>query len=309
MWLALAAGVALLVAAPAQGAFPGSNGRIAFIIAYDIIDGSNDLEIWTVKSDGSGFKHVTHSPGEDRSPAYSASGSKIVWERDGDIWKMDSDGSNKKQLTGATPTETDDDRTPSFSPSGKVVFVRTSGGTFEMIKMNGDGSNKDTIKSQTAGGFETPAWSPNGNWIAYATNDGGVGNETRLAKIRSDGTDDTPLGDAGIGAQAPDWSPGGGRIIHQAVDGCAAGNAEDIMIMNADGSDQDCLLGVGPHDPAYPEYRPVFSPDGKKFALAASYDGTFDIWKTPVAEFPSLTNLTSSFFGSYQEDEPSWQPR
>lgn len=58
------------VSEPAQAAFPGKNGRLAFV---------NDGEIYTIRPNGTGLKKLTSSPLIDAQPAWSPNGRKIAF--------------------------------------------------------------------------------------------------------------------------------------------------------------------------------------------------------------------------------------
>ena len=51
----------LLGASPALGAFPGANGRIAFVSDRD-----GDYEVYTMNTDGSGVSQLTNNDTVDR---------------------------------------------------------------------------------------------------------------------------------------------------------------------------------------------------------------------------------------------------
>lgn len=62
---------------PAQAAFPGVNGKIA----YRGLDGTptNDFEIFTMNPDGTAVTQLTDNTAYDSSPAFSADGTKIAF--------------------------------------------------------------------------------------------------------------------------------------------------------------------------------------------------------------------------------------
>src|SRR5215208_2971133 len=88
---------------PAQAAFPGPNGSIAF-------DRTGNGSIWTMKPDGTGQTElVGNNDGNwELRPAVSPDGKKIAYEYGHDIWVMNSDGSNPRQLTDQSNTSSDD---------------------------------------------------------------------------------------------------------------------------------------------------------------------------------------------------------
>ena len=61
-------------AAPAQGAFPGQNGRIAFISGRDEVNG----DLYTVNPDGSGIARLTNTPQQEWTPNWSPNGAPQV---------------------------------------------------------------------------------------------------------------------------------------------------------------------------------------------------------------------------------------
>lgn len=67
--IACAALCATLWTAPAEAAFPGQNGKIAF---------ARDGDIWTVNPDGTGRIRITTNPARDFSPRWSPDGKQIA---------------------------------------------------------------------------------------------------------------------------------------------------------------------------------------------------------------------------------------
>ncbi|MGB6681465.1 MAG: hypothetical protein WBF08_09120, partial [Candidatus Bathyarchaeia archaeon] len=66
----------------AYAAFPGGNGKIAFMSYRD-----GDGEIFVMNPDGTGVTQLTFNTVSDAFPAWSADGSKIVFQRhDGNDW-------------------------------------------------------------------------------------------------------------------------------------------------------------------------------------------------------------------------------
>ena len=63
--------------------------------------------------------------------------------------------------------------------------------------------------------------------------------------------------------QVPDWSPDGSKIAY------AAGDPGDVLVMNADGSNQHTLVG-GPTD----DFGSAWSPDGGQIAFVRFDDRT-----------------------------------
>ena len=75
-WLVAVALVALAAAAPAQAAFPGQNGRIAFETIRRLRSDPRFGEIHSINPDGTGALQLTNNSVFDGGPAWSPDGSR-----------------------------------------------------------------------------------------------------------------------------------------------------------------------------------------------------------------------------------------
>ena len=91
--------------------------------------------------------------------------------------------------------------------------------------------------------------------------------------------------------QTPDWSPDGSKISF------AAGDPGDILVMNADGSDQHVVVG-GPTD----DFGTSWSPDGRFIAFLR-----FDDRANRYVDLGDGSIQVVSTFGL--QSVPAWQPR
>ncbi len=156
-------GASLAVVPPTTAAFPGDDGRIAFV---------RSNQIYTVRPDGSGLDQLTFR-GNNYRPKYGPQGARIAYlheTTDGakDIWVMRADGTHKRQVTDSGTVST----APSWSPDGAwLVF----GSPLQKVKATPPFGQPQRLLGDLDGdGVEVPlrvegsvAWSPDGERIAY----------------------------------------------------------------------------------------------------------------------------------------------
>lgn len=116
-WIAALAPAAILALSAgghsAQGAFPGENGRIAFVSNRD-----GNAEIYTSAPDGSDPRRLTSTLQAESSPSLSPDGTRIAFARAQDIWVMNADGSVATQLTGSEGSGEDSSAWSRRAPAG-----------------------------------------------------------------------------------------------------------------------------------------------------------------------------------------------
>jgi TolB protein len=90
------------VATTADAAFPGANGKIAFVRAGNLMDASTN-GVYVMNADGSGQSRLLGSASD---PAWSADGRRIAFEsmpiRQAEIYTANADGSARKRLTNTS---------------------------------------------------------------------------------------------------------------------------------------------------------------------------------------------------------------
>ncbi len=133
---------------PAQAAFPGENGKIAFT---SYLDGGGNWDVYVMDADGQNRTRLTDNPTDDYAPAFSPDGTKIAFTRssyqhtsgsDWDVYVMDADGQNQTNLSNESGAF---DFDPTFSPDGKrIAFARQQDGNREVYVMDADGQNPTT---------------------------------------------------------------------------------------------------------------------------------------------------------------------
>jgi Tol biopolymer transport system component len=321
LWALLLAGMlatCVLVGAwsePAKGAFPGTNGRIAFE-GYRVFDVSPEgntseaPEIITVRPDGTGMKQLTHASGSS-DPDFSPDGTKIAYsgspsivEIYEDIYVMARSGNGKKALT-----DTDDRNEwgPAWSPDGtKIAFLReqpftrpdgSNGSQPDIWVMNADGSGKRKITDDIA--FENGlSWSPDGTKIAFEQ-DGDIWT------IAPEGSGRRNLTDTPDAVEVnPDFSPDGQKL---AFAGTFDHTDFEIYTMNLDGG----ALTTVTDNNVY-EDEPAFSPSGTKIA----YRKNVRIQNTRIFNAEIVTKSASGTGGVKNvsndpglDGSPDWGPR
>jgi uncharacterized repeat protein (TIGR01451 family) len=201
--IAAAVVVAVVGAGPAEAAFPGQNGKIAFGRG-STGSGTLSADIWTINPDGTGAVNLTNDGTSpfDSEPAFSPDGSRIAFIRGlgttAEIWTMNSDGTNETRLTN----DSTQDSQPAFSPDGsKIAFTKLG----ELYVMNSDGSSPTLLSPQGDGIRDhQPAFSPDGSKIAFRRDF--TSGADRIATIRADGTGQADLTDLNDD-RTPDWQP------------------------------------------------------------------------------------------------------
>jgi Tol biopolymer transport system component len=154
---------------------------------------SGDLDLWSMKPDGSGKKQLTTKRGYDGGAVFSRDGKKIVWRANHpttpegmarydallkenltapmkmELWVSDADGGNAKQITKNNCANF----APTFTPDGKkIVFSsnqhKSDGRDFELYMVNLDGSGQEQITN--FGGFSSfPEFSPDGKRLVFSS--------------------------------------------------------------------------------------------------------------------------------------------
>ncbi len=306
--------LALVGTKPAEAAFPGTNGNIAFTSSRD----SGNYEIYSMapipssaQTNLTNMNPATNSGAQDFQASFNHDGTKIafVTSRNGnnEIYVMDSDGSDPTRLT----TNAADDGAPAFSPDGKIAFHTNRAGSsnFEIYMMDavdgdtdGNGDNLKRLTDNPAVDV-APAFSPNGARIAFQTNrdnnfdiysmkavdSNNDGNGDDLKRLTKNLANDTE----------PSFSPGGGKI---AFTSARAGNDEVYVMKPRPEGRKNRPRNLTKN--AASDRHPAFSPDGTRIAFSTNRDGNSEIYRMN-ADGTSQTRLTTN---AAADIEPDWQP-
>jgi Tol biopolymer transport system component len=285
--------VSLLAAAPAGATYLGFNGKISFNRFFELGNDEFKAELFSVNPDGSNVFQVTNfglftfSEFSDHSP----DGRTLAFQRFDfeseesnpatQVWLTDADGTNARQLTDFAETDAYEGAfDPAFSPDGRTlaidavadgvpgIFLIPARAPAGDLITEADAQRVTSAPDDTAFDSE-PQFSPDGRWIVFtrfsaACLDGPPEDcETRIYKVRTNGTDLRLLADADVNASAPDWHPSGLAIAVDTHDSFFAPGVGHIMVMLADGSHKRVIVR-GDADSHYG--NPSFSPDGTRIA-------------------------------------------
>ena len=222
------------------------NRLIAFTSNQD-----GNLDIYTMRADGSGLTNLTNNPADDINPFWSPDGTRIAFESDRDgfmqIYLMNADGSDVIQLTD-DETESElgmkyysNSTSLAWSPDGnKLIFSQRVSGDEKSTPyvMDVDGNNKMPLVSEP-GMYGSPSWSPDGKHIAFLSTDTQNPGLQRLYVVAANGNnlrDVTEMlpSNEGVGYYFKPyyhWSRDGQSIFFiasNAVSSCSTGTESNI---------------------------------------------------------------------------------
>jgi TolB protein len=257
-------------AAPAQAAFPGANGLIAFS-SFPVDGGAPD--IWTMKPNGRDQRNLTaNSPAANDSARWSADGRRLVFisDRDGDaeVFTMHADGTHITQIT----FNDTDDVTPSWSPDGRrVAFARylDDGYGLDIWSANAGGHGEHRLTRAVGDDIE-PAYSPDGRTIAFASERDPTTEQLDVFTMDASGAHPRPVVSGPNDEEWPNWSPDGRRLafISERADPFTTW---DVYVVQREGGPVTRLTtDEGGH--------PAWSPDGRKIVFGSNRTGNSELF-------------------------------
>jgi Tol biopolymer transport system component len=271
------------------------------IVFYD--RNSDKWDIYSITDDSDSPLQLTNSWAVEVEPDMSRGGGTVIYSSDegGDfeIMAMSASGAGAHPLTNNSKN----DGQPRFSPdNGRIVFVSERDGQAEIYTMKPDGSAQTRLTN--APGYDgDPAWSPDGKQIVFSSQRTGF---YRIWVMDADGGNPRQLSDTPYSV-APVWSPDGAQIVFSA-EGDSDGFL-DLMLMNADGSDELKLHNAAGAADAIAR---SWSPDGEQIAFTqwnyVPYQGQWYIGSTRLMTItPGDYNADSLSGGVQYPFGPAWQ--
>ncbi len=289
---AAAAGLGIY-AAEAHTAFSGANGLLVYQAA---VNGPDDIQLFTVRPDGTDVKQITHFRDSIVGNAnWSPDGTKIVFVRDWNVgapsetiklYTINSDGTGLRSVPHAGTLAL----APAWLPDGKrIIFLEGRSDTVKVINAEGTHLRSAGIPGQSGGPF---CASPDGKRIIFLRSKPHVEQPQALFVARLFGHGLKRITPWGSYADQIDCSPDGSRIVFSmpAFDN-GKGKSSNVFTVKSDGTDLVQVThetGGTIHDGA-----DSWSPDGTKIAFVRNQTGPdFQIY-TMNADGTGAVQLTT----------------
>jgi hypothetical protein len=252
--------IALLATTAAHAAFPGENGRVAFVT---LTSQSAPTDIYSAEPDGAGVARLTED-GISDNPAFSPDGSQLAFTSGTKVYIGDRYANNPQLVldigVGAYGLDWAPDAT-------RIVAAFPTCADFEcepdIYVFGTDGSGLTNVTNTPYAEFN-PAWAADDSKIAFDSP--GSGGQLDVYTINPDGSglqNITADPDMAADATEPDWAPDGTRIAFRSRS--TFGTSGILWTANPDGSDRTQIPDAFGDDPAW-------SPDGNRFAYTDTPD-------------------------------------
>lgn len=243
--------LAALAPAPADAAFPGRNGAVAYV---GKVDGVQNLLART-----GGVVRGLLKGGTLAGPEWSPQGRRIAVVRSSsagkDIWVVGPDGKGARQVTATGRSEVD----PTWSPGGdEIAYAEGSRGARHIYAIGADGIGLTQVTFGSNDQHD-PAWSVRGQ-IAYAARNA-QGDDLYVVAAHG-GKAPRRLTSFRGGESAPSWSPDGTRIAFQRA-------GDGIWVIGADGKRASRVIRI----PGGAQTSPAWSPDGTRILFSSGRPG------------------------------------
>jgi TolB protein len=319
------ASTVLLTALPAHATAPGSEGPIAFVRFYNAQHTRGD--IFTVRSDGTGERQVTHSARNRLAtqPDWSPNGRWIEYQLsqhgdldDSRLYRIGPDGRHRTFIDASCQAPCQSDGFAQWSPQGKrIAFQRQLGPAsgqihlFAIYVMRADGTHVRRITHRGATIATdhrfydlAPTWSPTATRLAFERVDG-PSDLHAICTVRVDGTGLRRITRWRLDASQPDWSPNGRWIMFRSKQG--SDDSGNVWMVHPNGSGLHAVTHTAPGTGKWTSGS--FSPNGLRITDAFNPGhgkaGNADVYVLRL-DGTHIGNITKSL---PWEGSPDWGPR
>jgi Tol biopolymer transport system component len=302
IFVAVLIGALLALPGAAHAAYPGGNGKIAFV---------RDGQVWTINPDGTGEAQLTSDASPSADPEWSPDGTRIAYSRNGtngsEVRVMNADGSNDHRLYA--PPGAPEQFAPSWSPDGRrIAFAQPTIVCCFFIDwvvttVDSDGSKPGTaFTDQTAATFRDLEWSPRGDELGFTMDHPDVGEtDAVLLDLRPSGGLEVLTIDPDETSAAPSWSPDAGRLAVLSDLGVVD---YEVWTMNRDGTGREQITNSGAK-----QFGLEWSPDGSKLVLSSGEVGCSGDCDAGLQLMnPDGSGSTMLVDTASSEISPDWQP-
>lgn len=224
---------ALVPVGPTQATTPGDNG----LIAFGADDGSG-FEIYTIRSDGTHLRQLTHEDANAFRPDWSPDGRRIAFQLEksdesSDIMIMNAGGSNRRDLT---PSGYED--LPAFTPDGHQLVFSCDCNPQGVFIMRDDGTDRHRVTTH-AFAFEpdnNAEVSPDGQTVTFVRHKVS-GEQQALFAVDPDGSDIRRIVPYSLEvAIKHDWAPDGRQIVITTDADYPEGRSPNVATVRPDGT-------------------------------------------------------------------------
>lgn len=286
---------------PASAAFPGGDGKIAYVL---------NAQIYTVNPDGSAKRRLTVD-GSNAGPRWSPDGSRIAFTRTKNLYVMNADGSGKRRVTA-----TGRDLQPAWSRDGRqLVFIRLqSNGRGDLFRIPASGGTARRLTSDavSTGGNDRPTWSPTQDMVLYL-HYGHAGLQDAVIKTVDIATGRQRVVPAGVPNQqgdfvgAPDFAGDGQHILFlgfctssSALD-CPPAGTHNVMRADLIGTAREDLTGNSGIESSNDALDVAAAPSGEGFVIQGCFNFNIEL-EPPGYDFCGIRpgNVASAHSADWQ---------